>query len=442
MRTLALTLVTMSLAACGDDSAGAGSGGASSGSGDGGSSSSKGNGPGSGNPTSGPGGGDGGGAGDGGGTTTDVGGGGDPSAGPTTTTTGSSGGGAPPCTAETLAESVRIVTVADAAPSGSRAVTSQAGSGSVVAWVGADGVHITPLDAVDARAGSDVVVEGTQVFGVAATETDAAVLVARAPDYMTFIRVDRAGTVLARADLVGGGDHAVEGVEWFGEFAQTGRLVRQADGTYAAYHALHRHWPDGIGHQGDTLRLLDGSGVAVGSGWGWGCSHSMDQRLAYGPGGLIPICISDCYPGKGIYFNHQSSMITDDPGANCAGGFATLLGGLVSTATGFALVYQDDTALAHLGLFDVNGVNTSDRMLDVSGSSRLAAYEGGLLLGAQGASGASLTRLDAAGVAVGDAAEVPAGLPDQDFEGRADGEVAWATASGGALSVARVRICE
>ena len=81
-------------------------------------------------------------------------------------------------------------------------------------------------------------------------------------------------------------------------------------------------------------------------------------------------------------------------------------------------------------------------LLDVSGSSRLAAYEGGLLLGAQGASGASLTRLDAAGVAVGDAAEVPAGLPDQDFEGRADGEVAWATASGGALSVARVRICE
>jgi hypothetical protein len=260
---------------------------------------------------------------------------------------------------------------------------------------------------------------------------------------MTFIRVDRAGTELARTDLVGGGDHGVEGVEWFGEFAQTGRLVGRGDGTYAAYHALHRHWPDGIGHQGDTLRLLDAAGNAIGGGWGWGCSHSMDQRLAFGPSGLVPICISDCFPGKGIYFNHNSAMLTDDPAANCAGGFTTRLGGLVSTAGGFALVYQDDSAVAHLGLFDASGAPASDRVLDVAGTSRLAAYGDGLLLGSQGGGGAAIARLDAAGSPVGEAAEVAGlGLPDQDFEGRADGEVAWATASGGALSVARVRLCE
>lgn len=435
MRHLLTALaLTSLLGACGDDSASGSSdsGGASSGtSGDGGAASSSGKG--SGNPTSGPGAGGDDAAGAGGDST-------GPSSPTTTTTTG--GGGAPPCTADTLAEAVRVVSVDGAVPSGSRAVTSQAGSGSVVGWVGADGIHITPLDAVDARAGADVVVEGTQIYGVAATETDAAVLVSRAPDYMTFIRVDRAGTELARADLVGGGDHATQGVEWFGEFAQTGRLVRQGDGTYAAYHALHRRWPDNIGHQGDTLRFLDASGAAVGGGWDWGCSHSMDQRLAYGPGGLVPICIADCYPGKGIYFNHQSAMLTDDPAANCAGGFTTLLGGLVSITGGFALVYQDDTAVAHLGLFDTAGTSTSDRVLDVAGSSRLAAYDGGLLLGAQGGAGASITRLDAAGVPAGDPADVAAGLPDQDFEGRADGEVAWATASSGSLSVVRVRVCE
>ena len=63
-----------------------------------------------------------------------------------------------------------------------------------------------------------------------------------------------------------------------------------------------------------------------------------------------------------------------------------------------------------------------------------------MLLGAQGGSGVSLTRLDASGVPAGDPADVAVGLPDQDFEGRSDGEVAWATASGGTLSVARVRV--
>jgi hypothetical protein len=437
MRHLAApTLLLLStLLACGDDGAGtsSGSGGESGATtGEGGAASS---GKGSGNPTSGPG------AGGDDATSSGSGDGGDPS-GSSASTASSSAGGAPPCTAETLAESVRVVTVDGAAPSGSRAVTSEAASGSVVAWVGADGVHITPLDAVDARAGDDVVLEGTQVFGVVATENDAAVLVSRAPDFMTFIRVDRAGTELARTDLVGGGDHAVQEVEWFGEFATTGRLVGRGDGTYAAYHALHRRWSDGIGHQGDTLRLLDANGAPAGGGWGWGCSHSMDQRIANGPNGLVPICISDCYPAKGIHFNHQSAMLTDDPAANCAGGYTTLLGGLVATQTGFALVYQDDAATAHLGLFDAAGASTSDRLLDVAGSSRLAAYADGMLLGAQGASGASLTRLDAAGIAAGDPADVAVGLPDQDFESRSDGEVAWATASGGALSVARVRICE
>jgi len=299
---------------------------------------------------------------------------------------------------------------------------------------------------VDERAGDDLVVEGTQIFGIAASETDVAVLVSRAPDFMTFVRLDMAGVELARTDLVGGGDHATIGVEWFGEFAQTGRMVGLPDGTYAAYHALHRRWPDNIGHQGDTLRLLAADGSPLGGGWGWGCSHSMDQRLAVAPNGfLAPICIADCYPGKGIYFNHQAAQITPDPGANCAGGYNTGLGGLVADAAGFWLVYQDAGGVGYLGLFETDGLSAAvDRVLGPGmGTSRLASYAGGRLLGSTDVDGATvLTQLDGFGLDVGSPVSTTAPLPEQDFDSRSNGEVAWATASGTVLTVVRVRVCE
>lgn len=409
MRTLPLLLV-VSMVGCGDEGSGA------AGSPDGGSTSG-GAGPGTGgSPASG----------------------GGPSGGSPGVGAGSSGG-APPCTAASLQEATRVTNVAIDGASGARAITAQAGSASVVAWAGVDGnVHVTRLDAVDQRVGDDAVVPGTQVFGVAATADDVALLVARAPDFMTFVRLDAAGAILAETNLVGGGDHQVEGTEWFGEFAQTGRLARLQDGSYAAYHALHRRWPDGIGHQGDTLRFFDASGAPAGGGWGWGCSHSMDQRLAAGPSGLVPICISDCYPGKGVYFDHDAALITDDPAANCAGGYTTALGGLVATASGFFLVYGDDSQVAHLGAFSASGAPVSDRTLPTPGSSRLAAYDDGLLLGSDG----TLQRLDANGADVGAPASLSAPLPDLDFESRSDGEVAWASAGGTSLSVVRVRVCD
>lgn len=357
---------------------------------------------------------------------------------------GSGSGGAAPCTAKTLAEAVRITSVSIPGASGSLAITAQQGSGSVVAWSASDGqIHITPLDANDQRAGEDLAVEGTKVFGVAATAADIALLVSRQPDYMTFVKVDIKGAVLATANLVGGGNHNTVGVEWFGEFAQTGRLVAQADGSYAAYHALHRRWPDMIGHQGDTLRLLDANGGAIGGGWGWGCSHSMDQRLAVGPTkNLVPICIADCYPGKGIYYNHDQAKITDDPGANCAGGYSTKLGGLAASDNGFYLVYQDASGGAHLGSYDMGGQMLSDRTLTVSGDSRLGHYGMGMLLVANGQGGTQLQVLDGMGQETGETATVSAGLPDADIESRDDGEVAWARVGGANLEVVRVRVCQ
>ncbi len=357
------------------------------------------------------------------------------------TTTGGTGGTGPAC--GSLADAVRITTVSVATPPASnRVITAQRGDGSIVAYAGSDGqVHVLPLDANDAAAGAELTVEGTQVFGAAATADDIALLVAREPDYLTFTRIDSAGQKLASADLVGGGDHMTVGVEWFGEFAQTGRFVAQSDGTYAAYHALHRRWPDNIGHQGDTLRLLAKDGGAQAGGWDWGCSHSMDQRLAVGPTGLVPVCIADCYPGKGIYYRHDTAQITEDPGANCAGGFTTALGGLVAVADGFFLVFQDAQGGAHLGHHDAQGNPISTRTLAGPGTSRLALYEEGLLIGIPGNVMTGLEKLDAAGEPTGETTTVPVDLPDQDFESRTGGEVAWATVSAGALSVVRVKTC-
>lgn len=396
--------------------------------------------------------------GDGGSSSSSEGAGGSASSGTTSSTSGSASGssssgtgtggggtgGAAPCKANTLAESLRSTTIAIAGASGAQAITAQAGSGSVVAWSSSDGkIHITPLDANDQRAGDDLMVDGTKVFGVTASASDIALLVSRPPDYMTFVRIDNKGAMLATTNLVGGGDHAVIGTEWFGEFAQTGRLVMQSDGSYAAYHALHRRWPDNIGHQGDTLRLLDASGAALGGGWGWGCSHSMDQRLATGPGkNLVPVCIADCYPGKGIYFNHNAAKITDDPGANCAGGYSTKLGGLVANDAGFFLVYQDAMGGAHLGSFDAGGNSLSDRTLTVAGDSRLGHYSTGMLLVSAGANGTDLQLLDTAGQEMGAPETVQVNLPEADIESRGDGEVAWARANGANLEVVRVRVCQ
>jgi hypothetical protein len=365
------------------------------------------------------------------------------SAGPGSGAGGMGTGGAPPCAAETLADAVRATSISIMGGTPTRAITAQAGSGSVVAWGSSDGnIHITPLDAVDERSGADILVDGSQVFGVAAGNDDVALLVSRPPDFMTFVRVDLAGNVLATTNLVGGGDHNTVGIEWFGEFAQTGRLVAKGDGTYAAYHALHRRWPDNVGHQGDTLRLLDASGSPLGGGWDWGCSHSLDQRLAAGPNGIVPICISDCYPSKGIHFNHNGGQITPDPGANCAGGYSTRLGGLVAVSSGFFLVYKDGEGGAHLGAFDAGGKPTSDRALTVTGESRLARYADGMLMGSDGGSGTSLQRLDSTGKDVGGPAMIAQPLPDHDFEGRSDGEVAWAHVTGDTLTVIRVRVCQ
>ncbi|NUO48908.1 MAG: hypothetical protein HOV80_08640 [Polyangiaceae bacterium] len=365
--------------------------------------------------------------------------------GPTSTTTSGAGGEAP-CTGTTLAEltEVSTVTIASAASS-AKALYAESPTGAYVAWAAADGVHITTLDSQGAPVGSDIVVAALEPFGLVA-DGDLFLLASRSPDFMTFFRIDPTGTVEVSVDLVGGGDHMVEGVEWFGEFARTGRLVLMPSGQLAAYFALHRRWPDGIGHQGDTLRLLDADGNPSGGGWGWGCSHSMDQLLGTSGAMLAPICISDCYPQKGVFFNHDQTMLIDDPTANCAGGFTTILGGIAGVADGIWVAFGKQGAGGYdmqLSKLDMGGAVAASVPLGTSsgGARRLAAYDGGLLLGASENGMTTLQRYDLAGTAVGQPETIAASLPSQDMTSLSNGEAAWAWTEGTSLKVAHVQVC-
>lgn len=362
-------------------------------------------------------------------------------------TTSTGGGGAPPCSGTTLAELTSVTDIPIASASiGAKVLYAESPTGAHVAWTAADGVHITTLDAQGAPVGSDIVVAALEPFGLVA-DGDLFLLAARAPDFMTFFRLDTTGAIEASVDLVGGGDHMVEGVEWFGEFARTGRLARTGPGQFAAYFALHRRWPDMIGHQGDTLRLLDADGSPIAAGWGWGCSHSLDQLLGTNDTAFAPICISDCYPEKGVFYNHDQTMLIDDPSANCMGGYTTLLGGIAGVEDGFwvALGKQGEAGYEmQLSKLDTSGAVAATVPLgaSASGARRLASYDGGLLLGASEGGATTLQRYDLAGAAVGQPETVAASLPLQDITSLSNGEVAWAWTEGSTLEVARVRVCE
>ena len=106
------------------------------------------------------------------------------------------------------------------------------------------------------------------------------------------------------------------------------------DRGYTAYFPIYRRWPDNIAHTGDTLRKLDLSGSAAAGGWSWGCSHSLDVRLAQSGSVVGPVCLSDCYSQKAILWSN-SKIISDEPTGNCSGTSGAALGGFVPVSGGF-----------------------------------------------------------------------------------------------------------
>lgn len=322
----------------------------------------------------------------------------------------------------------------------------------VVAWSGGGSVWLTELTPQGQRKGDDLTVAGAHVHGLAVTATETAVTVARGTDELWFVKLDAGGQVAAEARLTGASDHNTVGSEWYDYSptfaAEGGRLAAMGAG-FVAYFPIFRRWPDMIAHTGDTLRYLDGSGNAQGGGWDWGCSHSLDVRLAQSSTTLAPVCLSDCYAQKAILFE-DSTVISSEPSGNCAGLSDARLGGLVAVSNGFWLSYASpegrssrDIAVVQLGLDGAPGQRvwlTADAADD--DSPHLAPLGQGLLAGWRSGGTYYLAHLDGAGQPVGAPKTIDGAFrEDDDFLAYPNGDVGWVGAQGSELVVYRYGGC-
>lgn len=362
------------------------------------------------------------------------------------------------CTGTGLADYV-MVTVVDTAPDTvgrgyyrPSFVLSPLDDGtSKVAWNDGSGrAHITPLTASDGRAGPDLVVDASEVAGFVAHPDGGALLVVR-DDVMALHRVDASGAEQWDVQFVGDQPTDVVGNKWIDSWSDSGRLAW--DGSrYAAYFGHTQLWDSGR-HQGDMLRFVDGGGSVLGGGWDWGCSHSLEVLMGFNDIRDVPICLSDCYPTKGIHFSHRTAEISAEPSGNCSGGSAAQLGGLATVAGGFYHTFtspegraSSDVVLVHVDTTSGAVVGPKIYLTDTADeeerSARLARY-GDHLLVAWTSGAAALFAVVTAG---GEFLEGPADI-GQTYDGASDfinfsnGDVGWVRGSGSQLEIVRLGIC-
>jgi len=338
--------------------------------------------------------------------------------------------------------------------------------GTLIAWSPSGGpVHLTRVSRAGTRTGGDALVPGTSAHALAVTPRGYAALIRREPAVglgaeLWLVQVDSSGNALLERKLIGGTDTAVVGNEWFDAFARRGRLVWNGR-WLSAYYTLHRRWPDGVAHQGDQLSHITPDGVRLLGGWDWGCSHSLDLRLALRPtqrGGtdMAAACLSDAFPGKGIYINRRA-RISSEPSGDREGHSDARLGGLVPVENGFWLNWTtpEGRASADVALQPVDGgpnfraypqrriwLTANDVAEDLPhlarfGEELLAAWrEGGFVY--------RLARVDPNGNLIGapEVVEAQFGAGD-DFITYASGDVGWVHAwgAGSELKLVRVRHC-
>ena len=99
-------------------------------------------------------------------------------------------------------------------------------------------------------------------------------------------------------------------------------------GLYAAYFTVKGTSGGFAGHHGDQLTYVDANGNIQPDGSDWGCSHSMAQLVDYHPDlqKFIPVCSSDCFPGKGIFLFANGDYEVYGGDGNCAGLVSAQLG--------------------------------------------------------------------------------------------------------------------
>ena len=355
-----------------------------------------------------------------------------------------------PCSGLTLATALSTVSLAGASASGDVFAAPTSDNGAVVAVETASGARIQRFTGAGAAVGSAIDVAGNGLWGFDASADTWAVMVSRGTDALYLVAVEPSAAMRFEVKLLGEVDHMVTNNEWFGTGIRYGRLLW--DGTrWATYYTVNRLWPDGIAHYGDQLRFFDASGGDDGTAWGWGCSHSMEVRIAHNGTTLAPVCASDCFPEKGIHVNHRSAMLyPDEGGSNCAGRYGTTLGGVVPTSDGFWVTFTATDARASHDVAVIHVANdytpgspiwlTADAYDDAN--VHAARYGAGFVVAWTGMGGTDrIARLDTTGTVV----EGPVDVPTAALAGASDfflfsnGDVGWATGSG---QLARLRSCE
>lgn len=193
------------------------------------------------------------------------------------------------------------------------------------------------------------------------------------------------------------------------EYAHNGRIA--FDGTnYAGYFGAAITVPgqacvgastlaNGVNiHQGDRMKLVNGSGALQSGGFDWGCSHSGYERVVWDPAAkaFIPVCKNDAATGS------KSGRVAFAPGAKTIDPIDlsySQLGSIALAAHGGYWIATSDirdgqpagmNGLADIHLLHVPGTSTptpdQDLLLVSDGANdrapHLAAYGSGQLLAA------------------------------------------------------------
>lgn len=347
-----------------------------------------------------------------------------------------------PCGA-TLAASISATPI-PGVPSGALAYPSASG-GVALAWHDGSAISIQRADGAGALAGPAISIAADGLWGLAASPSSVGALLSRGDELVLAIRA-LDGAAIAETRLYGAVPHDVTNNEWFGTLLRAARL--DFDGArWFTYSTVQRLWPDGIAHYGDTLRSYALEGGDESTIWGWGCSHALEVRLTHGTGGIAPVCSSDCYPGKGVFFMHRTELFLD-PSGDCMGFARQRLGGIAAVAGGSLVGFTSaegrssvDPAIVRIGDDRVRGA--------VQWLSSEAGDERELHIGPLGAGGVALwlegsqgriARLDpTSGAAVGAAEAIDAALIENasDVFRLSDGDTAWVVSG----RLVRLRAC-
>lgn len=268
------------------------------------------------------------------------------------------------------------------------------------------------------------------------------------------VRVDPRGTVVLDRLLLGGCDVLGQSgcqVPTTTTLTNGGRLVWTGD-RFLAYFSVNQAF-GGIVHQADRLEYFSLDGQSLGVVWGFGCSHSLRQRLAW-TGAPAPICLSE----PGLFFNRKASAISLEPTVCytelCSatspfpGGLLALGGDLWHAYTSNVSQTATDVVLAKLSAS--GSVLARQWVTQTSGQGedrpKLGAFEGGLVVGWRHIPSGThfLQPYTLEGVPLRAPEAVPAELsPDDDFFSYPNGDLGWVWASASnELKVGRLARCQ